>query len=108
MKTPEDLLKEEILSSYKSIREFTETIGMPYSTVDSILRRGVRNSSVDKLIKVCDGLNISADALVDGRISRKSKPTIVAAHKEGDNFTPAELEKIEEYKKLLLAARPKE
>lgn len=31
-----------------------------------------------------------------------------AAHKDGENFTPEELEKIEEYKKLLLAARPKE
>lgn len=32
----------------------------------------------------------------------------VAAHKDGDNFTPEELQKIEEYKKLLIAARPKE
>ena len=34
--------------------------------------------------------------------------TTVAAHKDGDNFTPEELQKIEEYKKLLIAARPKE
>lgn len=32
----------------------------------------------------------------------------VAAHKDGDNFTHEELQKIEEYKKLLIAARPKE
>lgn len=32
----------------------------------------------------------------------------VTAHKDGDNFTPEELQKIEEYKKLLIAARPKE
>lgn len=31
-----------------------------------------------------------------------------AAHKDGENFTPAELDKIEEYKRLLIAARPKE
>lgn len=36
------------------------------------------------------------------------EPQTLAAHKEGDNFTPEELEKIEEYKRLLLAARPKE
>lgn len=35
-------------------------------------------------------------------------PIPVAAHKDGENFTPEELEKIEEYKKLLIAARPKE
>lgn len=38
----------------------------------------------------------------------KKKQETIAAHKEGENFTPEELEKIEEYKKLLLAARPKE
>lgn len=32
----------------------------------------------------------------------------VAAHKGGENFTSEELNKIEEYKKLLIAARPKE
>lgn len=35
-------------------------------------------------------------------------PTTIAAHKDGENFTPEELQKIEEYKKLLIAARPKE
>ena len=32
----------------------------------------------------------------------------IAAHKDGENFTPEELAKTEEYKKLLLAARPKD
>lgn len=32
----------------------------------------------------------------------------IAAHKDGENFTPEELDKIEEYKRLLLAARPKD
>lgn len=31
----------------------------------------------------------------------------IAAHKDGDNFTPEELQKIKEYKELLIAARPK-
>lgn len=31
-----------------------------------------------------------------------------AAHKDGENFTPEELDKIEEYKKLLIAARQKD
>jgi len=36
------------------------------------------------------------------------QPETIAAHKDEDVFTPEELQKIEEYKKLLLAARPKE
>ena len=38
----EDLLKDLILEKYKSIREFTQEIDMPYSTVDTILKRGIR------------------------------------------------------------------
>ncbi len=105
----EDKLREHILSKYKSIREFTVEIGMPYSTIDSIFKRGIRKASVDNIIKICDFLNISTDSLINGEIEFKV-PTVhtIAAHKEGENFTPEELEKIEEYKKLLLAARPKE
>ena len=44
MKTSEDLLRELILSKYKSIREFTNEIGMPYTTVDSLLKRGIKKA----------------------------------------------------------------
>ena len=105
----EDLLKELILSKYKSVREFTTHLEMPYSTLDSIFKRGVRKASVDNIIKICDSLGISADALVVGRIEAKNDQTdTIAAHKDGENFTADELAKIEEYKKLLLAARPKD
>ena len=36
------------------------------------------------------------------------KPDTIAANKDGAEFTPEELKNLEEYKKLLLAARPKE
>lgn len=39
--------------------------------------------------------------------SEERAASIIAAHKDDENFTPEELEKIEEYKKLLLAARPR-
>lgn len=38
----------------------------------------------------------------------ESEPELLAAHKEDGVFTEAELKKIEEYKMLLLSARPKE
>lgn len=105
----EDKLREYILSKYKSIREFTVAIDMPYSTIDSIFKRGIRKASVDNLLKICDFLNISTDALINGEIELKTSIIdTIAAHKDGDNFTPEELEKIEEYKKLIIAARPKD
>lgn len=66
--TIEDKLKDLILSRYRSIREFTQAIDMPYSTFDTILKRGIDNSSVTNVIKVCKELSISADALAAGKI----------------------------------------
>lgn len=66
--TTEDKLKDLILSRYKSIREFTISIDMPYTTIDSIFRRGVGNSSVSNIIKICKALRISADELAEGKI----------------------------------------
>ena len=74
----EEKLKELILKRYHSIREFTISIDMPYTTMDSIFRRGIGNSSVSNVIKICKALGISADALADGEIvpinKRVSRP----------------------------------
>lgn len=71
--TTEEKLKDYILSRYKSIREFTMIAEIPYTTVKSILDRGVGNSSVNNVIKICKALHISADALADGEIVPKYK-----------------------------------
>ena len=64
----EEKLKDLILQRYRSIREFTQVIGMPYGTFDSILKRGVENASIQNIIKICKELGISADELADGHI----------------------------------------
>lgn len=66
--TTEEKLKELILQRYHSIREFTISIDMPNSTLESILSRGVDKASVTNVIKICKALGISADALADGEI----------------------------------------
>ena len=64
----EDKLKELILSRYKSIREFTIEIDFPYTTLDSLFKRGIKNSSISNVLKICDALHISADALAKGEV----------------------------------------
>lgn len=66
--TTEEKLKDLILARYYSIRDFTNSIELPYTTLDSMFRRGIQNSSVNNVIKVCKALGISADALADGEI----------------------------------------
>lgn len=66
--TIEEELKNYILDRYKSIREFSFAVDMSNSTLDSILRRGVGNSSLDNIVKICKVLKISVDELAEGKI----------------------------------------
>ena len=66
--TREELLKSYILKQYRTVKDFSVAIGLPYTTIDGILRRGVMNTRVENMIRVCQFLGISLDALVAGRI----------------------------------------
>lgn len=68
----EQKLKEFIMSRYSSMREFSIALGMPYSTIDSIFKRGLENASVANIIKICNHLSISADELAEGRITSRT------------------------------------
>lgn len=74
----EEKLKDLILKRYHSIREFSISIDIPYTTMDTILKRGIDKSSVSNVIKICKALDISVDALADGIIApakeRVAKP----------------------------------
>jgi len=58
-------LKKIIINTYGSVKQFANRIDIPYTTLDTILKRGVDNSNVVNVIKMCKGLNISVDKLVD-------------------------------------------
>lgn len=74
--TIEERLKCLILARYKSVRSFSIAAGIPYTTVDSMLKRGVLNASIGTAIKVCSFLGISADGLADGEIVPYEKSDI--------------------------------
>lgn len=75
--TIEEKLKDLILSRYKSIREFTISADIPYTTMDSIFRRGVDNCSVSTIVKVCKALRISVDDLANGKIVHRAVTTTI-------------------------------
>jgi repressor LexA len=63
----ENKLKELIIEKFGSIRQFSLKIDIPYTTVDSILKRGIDNSNVGNVIKMCKALNLSIDNLLDNK-----------------------------------------
>lgn len=66
--TIEEELKDYIIKKYGTLRNFTEKINIPNSTFSNILRRGLMNANVLTIIKICDELSISPDALAEGKI----------------------------------------
>ena len=61
----EDKLKKMIIEKFGSVKQFAVQIDIPYTTVDTILKRGIDNSNVTNVTKMCKGLNISVDKLID-------------------------------------------
>ena len=64
----ENKIKEMIITRYGSLSYFCKKIGLPYSTIDSILKRGLAKANVINVIKICNELGISVDSLRHGII----------------------------------------
>lgn len=110
-------LKELIIERYGSLKRFCDIIGMPWTTLDSILKRGVANSNISNVLKITKELCIDTEKLVDGEIVHTSRidklndlesnPTTIAAHFDGDEYTEDELEDIRAYAEFVRNRRNK-
>lgn len=96
-----ELLKEQNMT----VAELSKKINVAPTTIYSIIQRNNKKVDIDVLLDIADVLGVTVEYF---RESPKSEPTTLAAHKDGEKFTAEELSKIEEYKRLLIAARPKE
>ncbi len=57
------IIKNNIKTKYKSVRRFSEELGVPQSTVVSALKKGVSGTAFDTVCKMCSLLDIK---LVEG------------------------------------------
>jgi len=53
-----NLIKTEIKRQYKSVRQFSEKSGIPYSTLSNALSKGIGGTSYDTVIRICNLLNL--------------------------------------------------
>lgn len=61
----EEKIKNLIINKYGSIRQFALKINIPYTTIDSILKRGIDNSNVSNVLKMCNALGLSVDKSIE-------------------------------------------
>lgn len=57
--TKAEILKAEILSQYKSVRQFAIEMEIPYSTLVTALDRGIEGMAYGTVIRMCDRLNLN-------------------------------------------------
>lgn len=103
-----EILRTLMEKNNMKVSDIVKISGLPYSTVKAILERGAEKAGYVNVCKICNALGISADELEKIVSDNTYSPSTLAAHKDGEDFTDEELSKIEEYKRLLIAARPKE
>lgn len=66
MITIEEYLHQQIKRHSGSIKAFCTKTDLPYMTVNNVIKRGVVNSSLSTLQKICNGLNTSLPLLLIG------------------------------------------
>lgn len=72
----EEQLKVFIERKYKSVRAFAAEIDVPYTTVINVLKRGVMNSGLVTVSKICEALDLDMDSLAEGKIATKNPPDL--------------------------------
>ena len=83
--------------------ELANRIGVTSSTIYSMLKRDSSRIDIDLLIKIARALNITTDELLG--TYPVQKPNTLAAHLEGEDLTPEELEEITNYAAYIKSKR---
>lgn len=85
-------LKELIEKKFGNVKAFSQTIDLPYTTVRSILQRGIMNSNVDNVIRMSEGLGFKAEELI--KLKRRNTINFDEKQEIIDNTTNV-MEKLE-------------
>ena len=94
-------IREMIIERYGSLKKFCDIIDMPWTTLDSILKRGIANSNITNVMKITKELGVDTESLASGKIvdafNKISSNQTMAAHFDGDEYTEAELDEIRQF-----------
>ena len=83
--------REELNMSYQTL---SEKVGISKSTLQRYETGYIKNMPVDKLEAIADALNVSPSYLMGWD---EYKPTTLAAHFDGDDYTEDELDEIKQF-----------
>jgi len=102
-----DVIRKLIKSKGLSQRKFAENINMPKSTLTSILQRGVDNSGLENVKKICKGLDITIgelEEMAEKETLQLDQEYTIAAN-GAENLTENEMKEVEEYIQYIISKR---
>lgn len=96
-----EIIKKLIDEISPNQKAFAEKIGLPYTTLRSMLQRGIGNASVDNVIKVCKGLGITTEELekmatgkLGNQVHEKKSPYLPELNSKDEKDIQSELERM--------------
>ncbi|MCO7176150.1 helix-turn-helix domain-containing protein [Sporolactobacillus kofuensis] len=87
-----ELIRKMIKEQEPNMKAFAEKIDIPYTTLHSMLERGIGNASVDNVIKVCKGLGITTEELE--RMANSDSINDIQLNKKDERDIQKELKKM--------------
>lgn len=105
----EEEIKEIIIKRYKTLANFSRKFDFPWSTINGMLTRGIENSSISNVIKLCRALNLDLEKLSEGIIADKQINTqknnddfmLIACHHDTGKLTEKEKEEIQHFAEFI-------
>lgn len=67
----EEQLKAEILTQHRSVRAFAMAANIPYTTLDSVLKRGVEKAGVVTVLRIFSALDLDVESIATGVLRKK-------------------------------------
>lgn len=98
--TREDFLKAKIKERGLNAKEFAASIGMPYTTLLSILNGSIGGAAVDNALKICNGLGITINDLQ--QMSTPTRKVVFTAEEESLVLAYRALPEMRQAVKILL------
>ena len=89
-------LSEIMAEKNMNTNELAIKIGVPPTTLYSMIKRDSSRVEIDLIIKIAHALDMTADELLVGETGEPEQTTI-AAHFDGDDLTPEERQEVENF-----------
>ena len=92
-----EILRKLMEERNMKVSDIVKSSGLPYSTVKAILERGAEKAGYVNVCKICNALGITADELERMFSDSSYKPSTIAAHFDGDEYTEDALDEIRQF-----------